>query len=33
MQAAWYETNGSAREVLRVGEIETPRAEIGRAHV
>jgi len=24
MRAAYYETNGSAREVLRVGEVETP---------
>src|SRR5262249_12105872 len=24
MRAAYYETNGTAREVLRVGEVETP---------
>ena len=33
MRAAWYETNGSARDVLRVGEIETPHAGPGEVRV
>ena len=33
MRAAWYETNGSAREVLRVGEMETPHAGPGEVRV
>src|SRR5258708_12611058 len=31
MRAAYYETNGTAREVLRVGEVETPQP--GRSEV
>lgn len=33
MRAAWYETNGAAREVLRVGEMETPQAGPGEVRV
>jgi NADPH2:quinone reductase len=33
MQAAYYERNGSAREVLRVGEVETPQAGPGEVRV
>lgn len=33
MRAAYYETNGSAREVLRVGEIETPKPAPGELRV
>ncbi|HEV2630623.1 MAG TPA: NADPH:quinone reductase [Pseudolabrys sp.] len=33
MRAAWYEKNGAAREVLRVGETETPRAGAGEVRV
>lgn len=33
MRAAYYETNGSAREVLRVGEVETPQAGPGEVRV
>jgi NADPH:quinone reductase len=33
MKAAYYERNGPAREVLRVGEIETPRAGPGEVRV
>ncbi len=33
MQAAYYESNGSAREVLRVGEVETPQAGPGEVRV
>lgn len=33
MQAAYYEANGSARDVLRVGEIETPQAGPGEVRV
>ena len=33
MQAAYYEQNGSAREVLRVGEVETPQAGPGEVRV
>ena len=33
MRAAYYEKNGSARDVLRVGEIETPNAEPGEVRV
>jgi NADPH2:quinone reductase len=33
MRAAYYEQNGSAREVLRVGEIETPQAGPGEVRV
>jgi NADPH2:quinone reductase len=33
MRAAFYERNGSAREVLRVGEIDTPRAGPGEVRV
>jgi len=33
MRAAFYERNGTAREVLRVGEIETPRAGPGEVRV
>src|SRR5262249_17803117 len=29
MRAAYYETNGAARDVLRVGEVETPRPARG----
>jgi len=30
MKAAWYERNGSAREVLQVGELEKPKVEPGK---
>ena len=33
MRAAWYEKNGAAREVLRVGEMDTPRAGAGEVRV
>jgi NADPH:quinone reductase len=33
MRAAFYESNGSAREVLRVGEVETPQAGPGEVRV
>ena len=33
MRAAYYEQNGSAREVLRVGEVETPQAGAGEVRV
>ena len=33
MRAAYYETNGAAREVLRVGEVETPQAGPGEVRV
>jgi NADPH2:quinone reductase len=33
MRAAYYEANGSAREVLRIGEIETPQAGPGEVRV
>ena len=33
MRAAYYEQNGSAREVLRVGEVETPQAAPGEVRV
>jgi NADPH2:quinone reductase len=33
MQAAYYESNGSAREVLRVAEVETPQAGPGEVRV
>jgi NADPH2:quinone reductase len=33
MQAAYYERNGSAREVLRVAEVETPKAGPGEVRV
>ena len=33
MRAAYYERNGSARDVLRVGEIETPQAGPGEVRV
>ncbi len=33
MRAAYYEKNGSAREVLRVGEVETPQAGPGEVRV
>ncbi len=33
MQAAYYERNGSAREVLRVGEVATPQAGPGEVRV
>ena len=33
MRAAHYERNGSAREVLRVGEVETPHAGVGEVRV
>jgi NADPH:quinone reductase len=33
MRAAYYERNGSAREVLRVGEVETPHAGPGEVRV
>lgn len=33
MRAAWYESNGSARAVLRVGEMETPHAGPGDVRV
>ncbi|HEX3163161.1 MAG TPA: alcohol dehydrogenase catalytic domain-containing protein, partial [Pseudolabrys sp.] len=33
MQAVYYETNGTARDVLRVGEVETPRAGAGEVRI
>src|SRR5215831_7012052 len=33
MRAAYYETNGTAREVLRVGEVETPQPGRGEVRV
>ncbi len=33
MQAVYYERNGTAREVLRVGEVETPHAGAGEVRV
>lgn len=33
MKAAYYEANGSAREVLRVGDVETPRPGAGEVRV
>jgi NADPH2:quinone reductase len=33
MRAAYYEKNGTARDVLRVGEVETPRAGPGEVRV
>lgn len=33
MRAAWYERNGSARDVLKVGELEKPRIEPGKVLV
>src|SRR5674476_414069 len=33
MRAAYYETNGSARDVLRVGEVATPQAGPGEVRV
>ena len=33
MRAAYYEQNGSAREVLRVAEVETPQAGPGEVRV
>ena len=33
MRAAWYERNGSARDVLKVGELENPRVEPGKVLV
>src|SRR5262249_37226768 len=33
MRAAYYETNGAARAVLRVGEVETPRPGRGEVRV
>ena len=33
MKAAYYERNGSAREVLQVGEVETPRPGPGEVRV
>ncbi len=33
MQAAYYEKNGTAREVLCVGEVETPQAGSGEVRV
>src|SRR5215470_12071663 len=33
MRAAYYETNGTAREVLRVGEVETPEPGPGEVRV
>jgi NADPH:quinone reductase len=33
MRAAWYERNGSARDVLEVGELEKPRIEPGKVLV
>ena len=33
MRAAYYEQNGTAREVLRVGEVETPQAGPGEVRV
>src|SRR2546427_4736068 len=33
MRAAYYETNGAAREVLRVGDVETPQPGRGEVRV
>jgi NADPH2:quinone reductase len=33
MQAAYYECNGAARDVLRIGEIQTPRAGPGEVRI
>src|SRR5258708_32665884 len=33
MRAAYYERNGTARDVLRVGDLETPRAGPGEVRV
>lgn len=33
MQAAYYEQNGTARDVLRVGDVETPKAGVGEVRV
>lgn len=33
MRAAYYEQNGTAREVLRVGEVETPKPGPGEVRV
>lgn len=33
MRAAYYERNGSAREVLQVGDVETPHAGAGGVRV
>ena len=33
MRAAWYERNGSARDVLKVGELEKPKIESGKVLV
>ena len=33
MKAAWYETNGEARDVLVVGEVETPKPGPGEVRV
>ncbi|HEY1311107.1 MAG TPA: alcohol dehydrogenase catalytic domain-containing protein, partial [Pseudolabrys sp.] len=33
MRAAYYESNGSAREVLHVGEVDTPQAGPGEVRV
>jgi len=33
MRAAYYETNGAAREVLHVGEVETPKPGCGEVRV
>jgi len=33
MRAAYYETNGPARDVLKVGEVETPRPGPGEVRV
>jgi NADPH:quinone reductase len=33
MRAAYYETNGAARNVLRVAELETPQPERGEVRV
>jgi NADPH2:quinone reductase len=33
VQAVYYETNGTARDVLRLGEVETPRAGVGEVRI
>lgn len=33
MKAAWYERNGSARDVLQVGDLDKPTAELGKVLV
>jgi len=33
MRAAWYETNGSAKDVLHVGEVDTPKPGAGEVRV